>query len=110
MWAFVVHVLVLFQPLCIGCSHLFLVDLVLWWMLLKNDLTRVRHVNILKIDRQKPIITHAVDGLTKRLIMHVHVSFTARSTIDRVLQSCFKIIFNKYRSGWFGIILCYFEV
>ena len=40
--------------------------------------------------------------------MHDHVSFTARSTIDRVLQSCFKVIFNKYRSGWFGFYFMLF--
>ena len=40
----------------------------------QNDLTRVRHIKILKIDLRKPIITYAVDGLTKRLSEHVHDS------------------------------------
>ena len=62
-----------------------------------NDLTRVRHIKIPKKDLQKLIITHAVDGLTNKLCLHAHVSCTARSTIDRVLQSCLKIMFNKNR-------------
>ena len=54
-----------------------------------NDLTRVRQIKIPKKDLQKLIITHAVVELTNKLCLHAHVSCTARSTIDRVLQSCF---------------------
>ena len=97
MWAFVVQVLVLFQPLCIGCSHLFTVRFCFMVDASLNDLTRVRHIKISNKDLQKPIITHAVDGLTKKLCLHAHVSCSARSTIDRVMQSCLKIIFNKNR-------------